>query len=152
MKNGVIMARPTKLTPEIQKKIGDGVSLGLTYALAASAAGITYQSLNQWMQRGKNSTSGKYFEFTQHIQKCNVDAAKNCLERLNAAAKAGDTRICMFILERRFPEEFGRRVYKKTNAISENKNVNAGIIVNNADEIRDKIIEKITMVREIQGS
>jgi hypothetical protein len=36
------MARPTKLTPDITKRIGDGVSLGLTYALAASTAGVTY--------------------------------------------------------------------------------------------------------------
>jgi hypothetical protein len=41
------MVRPTKLTPEIQSKIDENISLGLTYALAASAAGITYQTLNQ---------------------------------------------------------------------------------------------------------
>jgi hypothetical protein len=29
------MARPCKLTNELQQKIGDGISLGLTYALAA---------------------------------------------------------------------------------------------------------------------
>ncbi len=38
------MARPTKLTPEIQQKIGDSVSLGLTYTLAANSAGVTYQT------------------------------------------------------------------------------------------------------------
>jgi hypothetical protein len=38
--------------------------------------------------------------------------------------KLGDTRICMWILERRFPEDFGRREYKKINAVSENKNEN----------------------------
>jgi hypothetical protein len=41
------MARPTKLTIEIQQKIGDNIALGLTYGLAANAAGITYQTLNQ---------------------------------------------------------------------------------------------------------
>jgi hypothetical protein len=51
------MARPSKLTPAITKRIGDSVSLGLTYALAAESAGITYQTLNQWMQRGKNSNT-----------------------------------------------------------------------------------------------
>jgi branched-subunit amino acid ABC-type transport system permease component len=40
------MPRPTKLTHEVQQKIGDGISLGLTYALAAEAAGITYQTFN----------------------------------------------------------------------------------------------------------
>ena len=103
------MARPTKLTHEIQQKIGDGMSLGLTYALAANSAGITYQSFNSWMSKGKTEKSGKYFEFTQHIQKCNADAAKKCLERLNKAAKAGNCTVCMWILERRFSEDFGRR-------------------------------------------
>ena len=45
VKNGVIMPRPSKLTNEIQPKIGDGVSLGLTYTLAGNSAGITYQTL-----------------------------------------------------------------------------------------------------------
>ena len=40
------MARPSKLTPEIQKRIGDGISLGLTYALASESAGVTYKTFN----------------------------------------------------------------------------------------------------------
>jgi hypothetical protein len=35
------MARPLKLTPDITKRIGDGVSLGLTYALAVNSVGVT---------------------------------------------------------------------------------------------------------------
>ena len=70
------MARPCKLTDEIQHKIGDGVSFGLTYRLAAEAKIITYKTLNQWVQRGKNSTSGEYFEFRNSFKKCNADAAK----------------------------------------------------------------------------
>jgi hypothetical protein len=127
------MPRPSKLTPEIQQKIGDGISLGLTYALAANSAGLSYQSFNQWISKGKTEKSGKYFEFYRYIQKRNADAAKALLERINLAAKAGDTRICMFILERRFSEDFGRRQYRKTNVVSENMNQNIEIIVNDAD-------------------
>ena len=137
------MARPTKLTPEIQNKIGDGVSLGLTYALAANSAGVTYQSFNSWMSKGKTERSGKYFEFTKHIQKCNADAAKKCLERLNEAAKAGNCQVCMWILERRFSEDFGRRAYRKTNVVSENMNQNVEIIINDADDIRKEILVKL---------
>jgi hypothetical protein len=126
------MARPTKLNSDITRRIGDSVLLGLTYALAAESAGITYQTFNQWMQRGRNSTSGEYFEFYKFIKKCNADGARNLLERLNASAETGNCQVCMWILERRFPEDFGRRVYRKINAVSENKNVNVELVINDA--------------------
>ena len=76
------MARPSKLTPDITKRIGDGVSLGLTSALAAESAGIIYQTFNEWMKRGQTEKSGKYFQFSQYINKCNAYAAKKCLQPL----------------------------------------------------------------------
>jgi hypothetical protein len=51
------MARPTKLTQQIKQQIGESVALGLTYALASAFAGITYQTFNDWMNKGKNSRS-----------------------------------------------------------------------------------------------
>jgi transposase len=140
------MARPCKLTPEIQKIIGDNVALGLTYSLAAEAAGITYKTFNEWMNKGQTEKSGKYFEFAQHIKKCNAEGAKKLLERLNNAAEAGNCQVCMFILERRFPDEFGRRVYRKTNVVSENLNQNVEINIMDADKIREKILEKFALV------
>jgi hypothetical protein len=107
------MARPCKLIPEIQQRIGDNIALGLTYNLAASAAGVTYKTYNLWISKGKTEKSGKYFEFYKYIQKRNADAAKALLEKLNDSAKAGATRICLWILERRFSEDFGRRVYRE---------------------------------------
>ena len=46
--------------------------------------------------------------------------------------------------------KFGRRIYRNTNSVSENKNENIELIVNNVDEIRAKIIEKFTLGRENQ--
>ena len=65
------------------------------------------------------------------------------------AAEAGNCQICMWILERRFSEEFGRRVYRKTNVISENKNANVELIINDTDAIRNKILDKLSMVGEL---
>ena len=148
------MARPCKLTPELQQIIGDNIALGLTYKLAAESAGLTYKTLNEWNQKGQTEKSGKYYQFAQYIKKCNDEGAKKLLESLNAAAKAGDTRICMFILERRFPEEFGRRVYRKTNVVAENinQNVIVDIAINDVDDIRTKIRGKFTAGRENQES
>ncbi len=136
------MARPSKLSPDIQKRIGDNIALGLTYRLAAESVGITYKTLNEWNQKGQTEKSGKYYKFAQYIQKCNADAAKALLERINEAVKAGDTQMCTWILERRFASDFGRRVYKKTNVVSETQNVIVDIAINDVDGIRAQILEK----------
>jgi len=143
------MARPTKLTPEIQQKIGDGVSLGLTYSLAAESAGITYQTLNEWLKRGYTEKSGIHFQFSQYIKKCNADAAKVLLERLKTAAEAGNCQICMFILERRFSEDFGRHVYRKMDVVSEKRNENVEITVTEADILRKQILAKFDRFWEL---
>jgi len=142
------MARPSKLTLDIQKRIGDNIALGLTYRLAAEAAGITYKTFNEYMNRGQTEKSGKYYQFYKYIQKCNADAAKVLLERINEAAKSGDTQMCTWILERRFASDFGRWVYKKTNMVSENQNVIVDIAINDADGIRAQILEKFDLGQE----
>ena len=146
------MSHPSKLTNEIPQKIGDGVSLGLTYSLTANSAGVTYQTFNQWMSKGKTEKSGKYYQFYRYIQKRNADAAKALLERLHNAADAGNCQVCMWILERRFSEDFGRRENRKMNVVSENLNQNVEIIVKDGDGIRKQILDKFAFGREDQES
>ena len=75
-----------------------------------------------------------------------------CLQRLKEAAEAGNCQVCMWILERRFPNDYGRRKYRKINAVSENKNENVEIIVKDEDEIRQQILEKFAGDRELNES
>ncbi len=56
--------------------------------------------------------------------------------------------MCTWILERRFASDFGRRVYKKTNIVSDNQNVSVEIAFNDADGIRAQIIEKFALGRD----
>ena len=60
-----------------------------------------------------NSPPEKYFEFSKHIEKCNSEGALSCLESLKEAAGSGNCQACMWILERRFPDDFVRGKYKK---------------------------------------
>ena len=85
------------------------------------------------MNKGETEKSGKYFQLYKYIQKRNSYAAKTLLERLKEAADAGNRQVCMWILGRRFSADFGRRVYRKKNVVSENKNENVELIVNDAD-------------------
>jgi len=146
------MVSPSKLTQEVQPRIVENISLGLTYKLAAESAGVTYKTFNLWMAKGRNSTSDEYFEFYNYITKCNADSAKRLLERLHDAANTGNCQVCMWILERRFSEDFGRRLYRKTNVVSENLNQNVEIIVNDADKIRQQILAKFDRVGESNES
>jgi hypothetical protein len=52
----------------------------------------------------------------------------------------------MWILERRFPSDDGRREYRKINVVSENKKENVEIIVKDEDEFRKKILAKFAPV------
>lgn len=63
------MARPCKLTPEIQQRIGENIALGLTYSLAAESAGVTYKTFHLWYQNGKTEKFGKYYSIFINIFK-----------------------------------------------------------------------------------
>ena len=56
------MVRTSKLTHNITQLIGDNVTLGLPYVLAAESAGITYQIFNGLIKKAKNSKSGEYYQ------------------------------------------------------------------------------------------
>jgi len=98
------------------------------------------------MQRRRNSTSGEYYQFYKYVKKCNSDEARKLLERLNDTTEAVNSQVCMWILERRFPEEFGRRLYRKINTVSENKNENVEITIKEANLIRKQILAKFDRV------
>ena len=115
----------------------------MTYKLAAESAGVTYKTLNEWNQKGQTEKSGKYYQFAQYIQKCNANGALKLLERLNEAVKAGNCTVCMWILERRFNEDFGKRQYLKMDVVSENLNQNVELILTDADKIRGEILAKL---------
>lgn len=68
--------RKTKLTPDIQKKIGDNITLGMPLKFAAEAAGITEVTFYNWLKRGENESKGKFFEFAEHIKACKAKAVQ----------------------------------------------------------------------------
>ncbi len=94
------------------------------------------------MNKGKTEKSGKHYQFFNYIQKCNADGARKLLERLNDAAATGNCQVCMWVLERRFSDEFGKRVYRKTNVISESISENVELTIKDGDQIRKQILAK----------
>ena len=76
------MARPTKLTPEIQEHIVQALQLGASYELAANYGGISYKTLTRWMQTGQRQADSEYGDFYQAINKARSDMVIRALLKI----------------------------------------------------------------------
>jgi hypothetical protein len=101
------MARPTKLTPEIQEIILKAIDIGATYKDAAEAAGINYDTFNNWMKRGAKASSGEFFEFFGAVSRSQASARLKYLSVITKAAMDGDWRAALEYLKRRDREHWG---------------------------------------------
>jgi transposase len=104
------MARPTKLTPEVSAVIVENVLHGATYKDASEAAGISYDTFNEWMKAGREATKGKLFEFSEAIEAANAQCAVNFTRVIQSAAAKGDWKAAETWLKRRRRSEWGDNV------------------------------------------
>lgn len=102
--------RPTKFTPEVRKVIIEAVGLLAPYATAAEAAGVSYDALNEWMNRGQAELEGEFRQFFQDIKKAEAQGILARLALIKKAADSGQWQAGAWTLERRWPEEYGRRI------------------------------------------
>ena len=55
--------RPVKLTPEVQKKIVEALTLGNFRTTAARFAGVSYSAFQEWMRKGEKQRKGPFRDF-----------------------------------------------------------------------------------------
>jgi len=96
------MGRPTKYTPESAKKITDAIRLGSTYHLACLYAGVDDHSLIRWRHR--------HPDFDAAVREAEGAGAIGWLAKIERAANDGEWTAAAWKLERRYPQEYGRRV------------------------------------------
>lgn len=102
--------RPSKFTPTARRTIINSVRLGAPYTLAAQAAGLTYDTMHDWIVRGETIGSGPYFRFSQDVKTAKGAAAARWLEVIDKAAREGNWQAAAWKLERIYPESYGRRI------------------------------------------
>ena len=103
------MPRPTKLNAKRAHQICDYVAQGHTREVAAQACGIVSTTLYRWMKRGERQPDGPYGEFCRALKRADLEAELACLRQIQEAAQNGDWRAAAWMLERRYPEKWGRR-------------------------------------------
>jgi len=107
------MGRPSKLTPEVQKRITDAIRVGATYELAAQYGGIAYNTFNEWMKAGETATSGKNRELYEDVKGAEGEAAIKWLAVIDKAS-IEQWQAAAWKLERRYPHAYGRSVTEVT--------------------------------------
>ena len=103
------MPRPTKLNAKRAQQICDYVAQGHTREVAAQACGIVSTTLYRWMKRGERQPDGPYGEFCRALKRADLEAELAGLRQIKEAAQNGDWRAAAWMLERRYPEKWGRR-------------------------------------------
>ncbi|MGA7618079.1 hypothetical protein [Candidatus Binatus sp.] len=81
--------QPTKLTPEISKRICDAIKAGATIEVAAQAVRLSKRVLYLWKALGEQQTSGKYFQFLQDIKTAAAEEEIAGVAEIYAASRPG---------------------------------------------------------------
>ena len=102
------MARPSKLTPEVTKRLTEAIRAGNYYEAACGYAGIGYSTFRAWMVRGEEAKSGKYREFMESIKKAEQEAEVRMVAMWQKHMPDNWQAIATF-LERRYPDRWGRK-------------------------------------------
>lgn len=108
-------SRPTKFTPETVARLLKAVRAGLPYHLAAEAAGISETTFYEW-QRGefpRGADKALKAQFSEELTRARGESALRLMALISSAAP-DDWRAAAWILERRFPKDFGRHVLELT--------------------------------------
>ena len=94
------IGRPSKFTPERRARVLEAITGGATRTAAALHAGIDERTLYRWMDR--------YVSFASDLTRAEADAELRCTALIQRAAEI-DWRAAAWWLERRRPDEYGRR-------------------------------------------
>lgn len=136
------MARPSNLTPEIQKRILTAISTGNTRTTAAAYAGIGLSTLMLWLSKGRCQKSGQYVELLEAIEKAEADAITTSVALIRQAGRES-WQAAAWWLERRYPDEWGRKeriqieglIQREAERLAQERGLSADAIVAEANSI-----------------
>jgi len=109
------MGRPIKLTPDLQARIVAFLGAGAYVETAAAAAGVSKQTLYNWLSRGADGEE-PFEAFLDAVEKAQGEADIRDLKTIRDAANGGVWQAAAWRLERRHPEQWGRRRVEMTGA------------------------------------
>jgi transposase len=85
--------RPTKISPEIQKKIVEAITRGNYTETAAALAGISKDTFYAWLKKGARQKKGPFKEFSDAVDRAQAEAEAMDLVRIEVAANGRPTKL-----------------------------------------------------------
>lgn len=108
------LGRPTKLTPDLQAVIVKAIKAGATHETAALSAGIARSTFYDWKAKGE-AGDPDYSEFSDALKIAEAQGTVKLLERIqDASFDPKFWQAAAWILERRYPETYGRQRIEHT--------------------------------------
>ena len=103
------VGRKTKLTKELIEKFTQLISVGMPVETACWLLGVNKQDFYNWLQKGENTHRNSiYREFFDAIKKAEGQFILRNVASIQKAADNGDIQASKWLLERRYPQYFGR--------------------------------------------
>jgi hypothetical protein len=105
--------RPRKDPADYLPRLCLALELGSWRWLACKFAGVSYSTFRTWMVAGEAADADAAMQaFVRRIHQAEATAAVRDLARIHEAA-AHDWRAAAWLLERRFPESYGKQVLEQ---------------------------------------
>ena len=138
-----MVGRKSKLTEELTDVVCENIELGLSYNLTCQAAGISFQIFNDWMKAGAAGKEKRFCDFYDKVRASEATCAKKCLERIRAAAERGSLAGDLWLLERRYPADYGRKDHLNMKSQTEALNYNVDIPANEIEAKRSALLTRL---------
>ena len=106
------MARPTKLSPEVQQKICDAIRAGNYLETAAVLAGVDPSSFRRWRAKGREARTGVFCAFCAAVDQAEAEAEAELVKMWRSACPE-TWQAVRDLLARRHPERWGPRERKE---------------------------------------
>lgn len=135
------MARPLKYSPQRVEAILGALRLGNTRAAAAAYAGVDDETLRRWMPR--------FPEFRAAVVKAEADAEVRAVAEIRQAYQAGNWTAAAWWLERRRPQDWGRKDRVDVVQIVREMAAREGFSQEDADEAA---VEAQRFLKELNGA
>ncbi len=100
------MARPSKLTPDVQRRICEAIRAGNYYEASCAYAGVDYSTFRLWMVQGETAKTGRFFELFESVLKAEADAEVSIVAQWKKQIPE-DWRAARDFLARRYSARWG---------------------------------------------